>query len=171
MTLRAVTSADYERQNTFRNDLQFELDGGGTPPRPQPVAVFTEEFTAMVADHAAFTFAIAVGGLYVGNTGLFDVNRVNGTAQLGIGIGDAEYRGKGYGREAIGLLLGYGFQVQNLRRIWLGVHGPNERAQRCYRAVGFVEEARLRAHVWRDGRYVDEILMGLLREEWTGAPS
>jgi RimJ/RimL family protein N-acetyltransferase len=57
----------------------------------------------------------------------------------------------------------------NLRRIWLEVSGANERGIRCYRACGFVEEGRMRAHIWNDGAYRDLVHMGILREEWTSA--
>jgi RimJ/RimL family protein N-acetyltransferase len=50
--------------------------------------------------------------------------------------------------------------------VWLSVHGSNERAIRAYRACGFVEEGRLRQHVWSDGQYDDLVQMGILRDEW-----
>jgi RimJ/RimL family protein N-acetyltransferase len=37
---------------------------------------------------------------------------------------------------------------------------------RCYRACGFVEEGRFRQSIWIAGRYVDGILMAVLRDEW-----
>ena len=88
------------------------------------------------------------------------------TCELGITIGDKDYWGRGYGREAVGLLLDYGFRYHNLHRIFLSVNGNNERAIRAYRACGFEEEGRLRSHVWNDNGYVDLVYMGLLREEW-----
>ena len=80
-------------------------------------------------------------------------------------IGDKDYWGRGYGREAVSLLLDYAFRVRNLRRVWLEVHAANERAIRAYKACGFVEEGRMREHVWLAGRYVDNVIMGVLREE------
>jgi hypothetical protein len=56
--------------------------------------------------------------------------------------------------------------MQNLRRVWLETGSDNERAIRCYRACGFVEEARLRQHAWSGGGRVDGVCMGLLRDEW-----
>jgi RimJ/RimL family protein N-acetyltransferase len=53
-----------------------------------------------------------------------------------------------------------------MRRVYLTVNGTNERAMRAYRACGFVEEGRLRQHVWSDGAYIDLVYMGILREEW-----
>jgi RimJ/RimL family protein N-acetyltransferase len=53
-----------------------------------------------------------------------------------------------------------------MRRVYLNVNSTNERAMRAYRACGFVEEGRLRQHVWSDGAYIDLVYMGILREEW-----
>ena len=85
---------------------------------------------------------------------------------LGIGIGEKDYWGKGYGRECVSLLLRYAFVHHNFHKVWLRVHSANERAIRAYRACGLVEEGRQRAQVWCDGRYDDLVLMGLLRDEW-----
>jgi RimJ/RimL family protein N-acetyltransferase len=94
---------------------------------------------------------------------------VNATAhncELGITIGDKDYWGRGYGRESIHLLVQYAFEHHNYHKVWLRVHAFNERAVRAYRACGFIEEGRLRAHVWSNGRYDDLLVMGLLREDW-----
>ena len=60
----------------------------------------------------------------------------------------------------------YAFRLRNLRRVWLEVHASNERAIRAYSSCGFVEEGRMREHIWLDGRYLDNVLMGILRDEW-----
>ena len=54
----------------------------------------------------------------------------------------------------------------SVRRVWLETHAANERAIRSYKACGFVEEGRMREHIWLAGRFVDNIIMGVLREEW-----
>ncbi len=64
------------------------------------------------------------------------------------------------------VLLDYAFRLRNAHKVWLSVNGTNERAVRAYRACGFVEEGRLRQHVWGDGQYLDLVYMGILREEW-----
>ena len=65
----------------------------------------------------------------------------------------------------------YAFRLRNQRRVWLWVHAGNERAARSYRACGFVEEGRLRQHVWSNGNYEDAVYMGILRSEWEQSPS
>jgi RimJ/RimL family protein N-acetyltransferase len=167
VTLRPLTPEDYPRLVEFKNDVEVELLGGGRPPRPTTLAVATEFFNELAKDKENFGFAIEADGLFIGDIGLFNVNRVNRTAEAGIGIGDRDYWGKGYGREAMSLIVDYGFTMQNLRKIWLETHGTNERAIRSYQAVGFVEEGRQREHVWSGGQYLDIVLMGLFRDDWT----
>ena len=97
---------------------------------------------------------------------LFNVDEIARTAELGITIGDAAYWGRGYGRESVRLLLRVAFRYRHVHKVWLYVHAGNERARHAYAACGFVEEGRLRAHVWSDGRYDDLLVMGILAEEW-----
>ncbi|MGX7681891.1 GNAT family N-acetyltransferase [Jatrophihabitans sp. DSM 45814] len=171
VTLRAMTPKDYVRMTEFKNDVEIELLGGGDPPRPRALAGVTEFFDGMAKDNDNLGFAIEANGVFIGDIGLFHVNRISRTAEVGIGIGDRDYWGKGYGREAMALIVEYGFRMQNLRRIWLETHSTNERAIRSYLAVGFVEEGRQRQHAWVAGEYVDIVLMGLLREDWSGIPA
>lgn len=166
--LRVITDSDLPRLIEFANDLEVELAGGGDPPsprRPEAVrSVFEEEKDGL--GRPKVNFAIEADGECIGNCGLFEVDQTSRTRELGITIGDKGYWGKGYGREAVRILLDYAFRVRNMRRVWLEVHADNERALRAYRASGFIEEGRLREHVWLDGYYVDMILMGVLRDEW-----
>jgi RimJ/RimL family protein N-acetyltransferase len=86
-------------------------------------------------------------------------------ASVGISLG-LDAAGKGYGTDALRVLVDYAFTRRNLRRVHLIVVASNERAIASYRKVGFVEEGRRREHCWVRGAYVDEVLMGLLRSEW-----
>ena len=166
--LRAIAHQDLERLCQFNNDLEVELAGGGDPPTPQSLARLQAEYEAKVSQggREGTDFAIEADDKFIGQCALFQFDPVARTCELGITIGDKDYWGRGYGREAVGLLLDYGFRYHNLHRIFLSVNGNNERAIRAYRACGFEEEGRLRSHVWNDNGYVDLVYMGLLREEW-----
>jgi RimJ/RimL family protein N-acetyltransferase len=166
--LRGATREDLTRQWIFNNDVEVELAGGGDPPMPQSLERLQAEFDGEAAKGGrdGASFAIEVDGLYIGGCALFHFDNTAQTCELGIGIGDKSYWGKGYGREAVQLLLDYAFRLRNMHKVWLTTHGANERAQRAYRACGFVEEGRLRDHVWHDGRYQDLVYMGILRREW-----
>ncbi len=166
--LRAISRDDLPRLNAFNNALDIELAGGGDPPIPQSLERLQAEFDQDVSrgGRNGASFAIEADGQFIGQCALFNFNETARTCELGIAIGDPDYLGKGYGREAILLLLDYAFRLRNLRKVTLTVNGDNERAQRAYRACGFVEEARWRQQVWSAGRYVDLVGMGLLSSEW-----
>lgn len=168
VTLRAVEREDLPLLWAFNNDLAVELAGGGDPPMPQSLARLQAEFDASAAKGGrdGANFAIEVEGRLLGGCGLFNSNDTDRTAELGIGIGDRDCWGRGYGREAVRLLLDYAFRLRNWRNVWLRVWGNNARAIRAYHAVGFVEEGRQRAQVWSAGAYHDLLLMGVLRDEW-----
>ncbi len=168
VSLRAIRRDDLPRLWEFNNDLAVELAGGGDPPMPQAferlVSDFEREWATGGRDGAVF--AIETGSAMIGACLLHHFNETARTAELGIAIGDKQYWGRGYGREAIGLLLEYAFRYRNLGRVWLWCHAANERGIGAYRACGFVEEGRLRRHVWSNGRYDDAVYMGILRDEW-----
>src|SRR5579871_1011562 len=95
-------------------------------------------------------------------------DRRSRVTSFGIAILDPDYLGKGFGREAICLLLDWCFRIVNYHRVWLQTGATNERAQRAYKACGFVEEGRMREHEFFDGSYEDVIVMGIMRSEWEG---
>ena len=102
----------------------------------------------------------------IGSCGLHRINLANRAAMIGIVIGEKEYWGRGYGREAMNLLCAYGFNILNLNRIGLQVFEYNERGRRCYESIGFKVEGREREAKYWNGRYWDIFGMGLLRNEW-----
>jgi RimJ/RimL family protein N-acetyltransferase len=123
-----------------------------------------EGFLSRENDHI---FAIeAEDGTYIGNIGLHSIERENRRAMLGIIIGDKTRWGKGYGTDAIQAMLGWAFGYLNLNRVYLTVYAYNERALRCYQKCGFQYEGTMRKARYLDGRYYDELMMAILREEY-----
>lgn len=170
--LRATTRADLPTIAAFNNDVAFDLLMSDDPWEPQSLDRLEATFASRVDDDNTRDgprFAIEADGHYIGHCLLHTINTAYRTCEIGIGIGDPAYRGRGYGREALRLLLAYAFDHQNMHKVSLTTDATNERAQRAYRAVGFVEEGRRRQHAWTDGRYVDMVEMGLLRAEWRAA--
>ncbi len=102
----------------------------------------------------------------IGNISLDGVSIPNRHAYLGIFIGDKSCWSKGYGTEALDLVLEHGFNQLNLHRIFLTVLSFNARAIRVYEKVGFKREGVLREHIYRNGKYHDLYYMGLLENEW-----
>ena len=105
----------------------------------------------------------------IGFVGLDGISWTHGDSFIGIGIGDRAYWGKGYGTDAMRVLLRYAFTELNLYRLSLNVFSYNTRAIRTYEKVGFVVEGRMREALLRDGQYHDLVFMGILREEWPRA--
>src|SRR5512142_2393439 len=105
----------------------------------------------------------------IGNSGFFNLEWVNRCAEFGLFIGDKSVWNKGYGTEAVQLLLRHGFETLNLHRIYLRVYSTNPRAKRSYEKAGFVLEGTMREAVYRHGRYADVHFMSVLRPEWNAA--
>jgi RimJ/RimL family protein N-acetyltransferase len=107
-----------------------------------------------------------LAGEYLGGVNLFRIWPVERHAELGIVIGNKAQWGKGYAKEAMQLMLRYGFEQLNLHVIYLHVYADHPRAIRLYEYVGFKHEGRLRDRVYREGKYHDFLAMSILRAEW-----
>src|SRR3954470_5813797 len=116
-------------------------------------------------DHV-FGVALKDGERLIGTCGLHGAVLPHRRAQLGIAIGVPEFQGKGYGAEAIRLLLGYGFETLSLHRVGLDVYDGNVRGIRCYEKVGFRREGTRREARWWGGRWWDIHDYGILEQEW-----
>jgi RimJ/RimL family protein N-acetyltransferase len=106
--------------------------------------------------------------VHIGTCGLHVIEQVNNAAEFGIMIGEKEFWNKGLGREATMLMLKHGFEDLNLNRIYLHVFETNLRGMKAYEAAGFVREGILRQAVYKNGRYLDIIVMSVLHSEWKG---
>jgi len=102
----------------------------------------------------------------IGGIGLDGIYWTHGDCFVGIGIGNREDWGKGYGTDAMKIILRYAFIELNLHRVSLDVFEYNPRGVRSYEKAGFVVEGRQRGVILREGRRWDMIFMGILREEW-----
>ena len=102
----------------------------------------------------------------IGSVGLHSIDYINKTATFGIFIGEQYGRNKGYGTEALRLILDYGFNYLNLNSIKLDVMEFNDRAIACYKKCGFKEYGRRRKSEFINGKYYDTIEMDILAEEF-----
>lgn len=103
-------------------------------------------------------------GRHVGNVSLQQIHAVNRDAELAVLIGDTACRGKGIGAEACEALVRHGFAALNLRRVHFGTFEDNAGMRGIGVKLGFAQEGVLRQAVFKNGRYVDVILYGLLAE-------
>lgn len=113
----------------------------------------------------AYTFAIySDNDEFIGTVDYRDVDRIKRSCTIGISIGEKNYWGKGYGSDAIMVLVDYIFKRLNLRRIQLDTWSGNERAIKSFQKCGFEIEGKLRENEYINGKYFDTILMALIRE-------
>jgi RimJ/RimL family protein N-acetyltransferase len=105
-------------------------------------------------------------GRHIGSINFHQTQPENRKATLGIMIGEKDCWSQGYGTDAIVTLLRFGFDEMNLNRVDLTVFDGNDRGIACYRKCGFMEEGRLRQERYAGGRYIDVIIMAVLRDEF-----
>ena len=116
-------------------------------------------------DRYSFTVRTLNEDKLIGFLGL-GINLIHSEAWVGIGIGEREFWGKGYGTDMMKLCLQYVFTELCVERVSLGLHEYNPRALRSYEKCGFRLEGRTRQDIMREGRRTDTLWMGILREEW-----
>ena len=120
----------------------------------------------MADDALAYAIEELPSQRLIGFTTFSGLDAENASVLFHITIGERDAWGRGLGSEATALMLGHAFENLELHRVGLSVFSYNTRAIRAYEKVGFRHEGRLRDAIQRDGRYWDEIQMGILREEW-----
>lgn len=107
----------------------------------------------------------------IGKAEIQRIEWTNSNGQIRIGIGSAEDRCKGYGSQALKMLLRFGFAELNLFRLSAYVPEYNEGAIALLKKYGFVEEVRRRQALEREGRRWDLLVFGLLKDEWQSQAS
>jgi RimJ/RimL family protein N-acetyltransferase len=104
----------------------------------------------------------------VGQIGLYKIDHRIGMAEFAIMIGIKDLWGQGLGKKLTRRMMEYAFDSLNLQRVYLEVLENNHRAYQLYESLGFKLEGRLRRAQYKQGQYLDVILMGLLKEDYVG---
>ncbi len=138
--------------------------------KPNSMAALEKEYDSLISSDKDVAFAIVdkKTGEHIGNVGLYSINWLYRSAEYRIVIGEKKYWNRGYGAEAAGLVIEYGFNKLNLNKVWLGVNAENKGAVVSYKKTGFKQEGILRDEIYRNGRYYDAIRMSILRSEFHG---
>ncbi|MBI4674562.1 MAG: GNAT family N-acetyltransferase [Chloroflexi bacterium] len=105
----------------------------------------------------------------IGEGGLWNALSSNRDAWVSIGIGERELWGKGYGSDALNVMLRFAFRELNLHRVNLVTFEYNRRAIRAYEKLGFVHEGKIRGGMRRSHQRWAIVFMGILRDEWESA--
>ena len=167
VALARPTSADYPVIASWSSDIEYMRMLRRGLVYPGSAEGFGNWLEGMMQNESGFPFAIRGredGGL-LGFVLIHDIfwQARHGSVVIGI---DPAQRGHGYGTDALRVLLKYAFLEMNFNRVGLEVMSYNAAGIRAYTKVGFVQEGRLRAFVYRDGVYYDILTMSILRPEW-----
>lgn len=167
LILRRFERADVEQLYKYRNDPEFQrqLVGVSAGYSHKDLEDWID-YHRKVANEELWAIADAQSDQCVGQVGLYQINHRDRTAEFGIGIGFEEFQGGGNGTAVTRYVVDFGFRQLGLNKITLTVNSDNARAIAVYSRVGFQRDGLLRQEVWKDGAFLDVVVMSLLRDEW-----
>ncbi|NRB01429.1 MAG: GNAT family N-acetyltransferase [Rhodobacteraceae bacterium] len=171
VTLRPFETSDVAGRFALGRTPEIVRCFGGTA---DALPGYTEDDAhAWVARNLAHPLcsAVEVDGRLLGEARLDNLDRHDRRARLATGLYDVAQLGQGLGRETVKLVLAHAFDTLTLNRVDLRVLAFNERAIRCYRACGFVEEGRERESARIGDAWHDDIIMGVLAREFRARTS
>lgn len=167
---------DYEThpavESKWTHDAEFMRLLEIKPIRPLSAEMVKKSYEAiekeMDEDKNLYYFTIQTRGSnqFIGKALIEWIDWTHGNGFLRLGIGEAEYRNKGYGSQALKMLLRFAFNELNLYRVTAVVPAYNEGAMRLFQKFNFVEEIRRRKAIQRDAEVWDLVSFGLLNAEW-----
>jgi RimJ/RimL family protein N-acetyltransferase len=164
--LRPLESGDLPLIRQWANDPEVRAQTGEVMPMSEAGASEFFERVRTERDRVWFAVLLKESDQMIGEAGLLRMFHAWRTTDLTIIIGDRSAWGRGYGTQAIHLLLDYAFGYLNFHRVAVGVVGFNERALHFYETVGFRREGVERDGYFHDHRYHDFVMMSILEDEY-----
>jgi RimJ/RimL family protein N-acetyltransferase len=167
--LRGIEPEDWSAFAAFDLDADTQRNAWRLhPPRSAAGSrAWAEE--AALSKPGPDEFRLAIESLdteeVTGSLSVHGMNRHSGVFSYGIGLGP-QFRRRGYASEAVRLMLSYMFGECRAVKCATGVYDYNAGSLALHRKLGFTEEGRLRKHVFFAGRHYDEVLFGMLAEEF-----
>ncbi len=166
--LRPPTGADWETICAEEEDSEGirAFEAGIQPPRsPEQLKESLDRY-AREGRPGMLGFAVeSLAGELVGSANIRDWQNRQGTFTFAIRIYRA-YRHRGYAADAVRILLRYGFYELRCQKANSATLASNEASIALHCALGFRQEGRIRRNCYTDGRYQDELLFGMTREEF-----
>ncbi|WP_392667248.1 GNAT family N-acetyltransferase [Streptomyces sp. LN785] len=154
-------------QAELHDDVVNSSRSQGRPWRP--ITPGSKESQFVVDDkeqqHVPFSAMELDRGMLVGTAALWNIDTHNRSAHIGLGLLPS-FRGKGYGTDMVAVLCHYGFIVRGLQRLQIETLSDNAAMLRSAERNGFVREGVLRSSAWVMGEFLDEVLLGLLVQDW-----
>jgi RimJ/RimL family protein N-acetyltransferase len=166
--LRALTADDAKITWLWQNSSEIKefYSDHPYPVNYEMEKMWYEKITYTNIPVTVFGIEIIMNHKLIGMSVLKNIHLIHRSAELGIFIGDPDEKQKGYSSEATRLTLKFGFMDMGLHRIYLKVHEDNLPAIKLYEKNGFIKEGLLRQAVFKNGRFKNEIIMSLLKDEF-----
>ncbi|ERJ11709.1 GNAT family N-acetyltransferase [Haloplasma contractile] len=167
--LRPVMESDLDGYFNVKNvdtDIQRLAGSVSFPLRQSQMESFIERVTSKDGSDDVFYFIIEdKDGNVVGDLNTSDCNRRSGTFKYGLAI-NKEYWSKGFGSEAVQMVLNYYFNELRYQKVTVSVYSFNEQSCGFHKKLGFKEEGLLRRMAYVNGKYHDEVILGMTAEEF-----
>ena len=164
--LKPTERTDLEHFQKWTNDSEVrKLIGEVTPMNEKDLDAYYERLT-QDKSRIWFTIVLKKDNRIIGETGLLRMFHLWRNTDLSIILGEKDTWGKGYGTEAIMLLLDYAFGYLNFHRVSIGVVGFNNKALKFYEKIGFKKEGIQRDGYYYDHKYHDFVMMSILENEF-----
>lgn len=166
--LRALTETDIPKTLEWNNqeDIKEFYAGHPFPINMEMEKEWYSKITKSNFPTSVFGIEHISENKLIGLSFLKNINLIHRKAEFAIFIGDEQARGKGFSKEATIQTLKFGFNSLGLNRIFLSVQANNEIAIKLYEKVGFVKEGLLRNSAFKNGFFLDEIIMGILSKDF-----
>lgn len=159
---------DYEKFAEWFTDMKTTIglgDAAGNYSLENTKSFFEKHYSSQ-RNH--FSIVDLKEDKLIGFCWLKEVNDVDRSTELAMLIGDENYRGKGYGTEAMQLIVDHCFNILNLHNVLVVVYSHNQKAIELYKKVGFKEFGRRRESHFIGGKAYDEVYMDILPEDFKG---
>jgi RimJ/RimL family protein N-acetyltransferase len=170
VVLRALEPKDVNSLYSFRNDCEvIRTLGGFSAGYSRSNLEDWIKRHSNRADEVLWTIADRLTDKCVGHSGLYQIDTRVRKAEFAILIGERKRWGQGLGKKVTNAVIRWGFSQLNLHKITLSVLTNNSRAIHLYEALGFRCEGVLHDEQFRDGRYLDLMLMAIFETEWRAA--
>lgn len=165
--LRFIQESDLEEYYAFLQDPEMNrLTGSQKEFTRVEIVDWIKKISLKHEDRIDLMIMLKETDELLGEVVLNEIDPINRSANIRIGIQGTHHRGKGYGTEAIISMLRYGFKTVKLHRIHLGVYAFNPRAIHVYEKIGFQREGIQRDATYLDGKFHDMIIMSILEDEF-----
>ncbi len=167
VTMRALSCEDAGSLSRWFRDpevVKYSLTSLAYPQSDEDIGCWLKAINQQ-KNNIQFGVCCADSGLLIGYAGICGISQINRSGEFFILIGDRQYWGKGIATQVTKLIVEYGFATLGLYRIGLTAFVENKAAIRAYEKAGFKHEGVMRGAGFRQGKFIDKVLMAVINSD------